>query len=151
MDSLIIFGAKYLFILPVAIIAVYFLLSSRKRQMAVFAILDLVLTYAAGKGLNRVIIDPRPFVSEQVTPLIAHAPDNGFPSDHTLLVAALAGILFCYNRALGILVYVLALLIGASRVLAGVHHWEDIIGSLVIAIVSTAIIYLLTRRRLFAY
>jgi undecaprenyl-diphosphatase len=148
MDTLIIFGAKYFFVLPVVIIVIYFLFSSRKWGMAVFGIADLALTYAIGKALNHLIMDPRPFVVGHFTPLIPHAPDNGFPSDHTLLTAALAGIVFCYNRTLGILMYVLAILIGASRVLAGVHHAEDIIGSLVIAVVSTWIIYMLTRKRL---
>jgi len=148
MDTFIIFGAKYLYLVAIAIAVLYFLSSRRKKGIVLFGIIDLVLTYIVAKVLNHFIINPRPFVSEHVIPLIPHAPDNGFPSDHVLLVSAIAGVLFCYNRKAGVAVYVLAILIGISRVLAGIHHWVDVIGSLVIAIAVTVVVYLFTRKRL---
>ncbi len=76
---------------------------------------------------------------EHVQPLITHAADNGFPSDHTLLTMTIASILFLYNKRLGIVLAILAVIVGYSRVLAKVHHPVDIFGSIVIAIIATYI------------
>lgn len=151
MDYLIIFGAQYLYLLAVAIFAFYFIRISKEQRtkILIFSLFNLPITYViallAGYSYN----NPRPFVSDHITPLISHAADNGFPSDHTLLVAALASILYCYNRTLGLAVFGIAILIGVSRVFAGIHHWIDIAGSFGIAIGVTAIVYQLSKKRLF--
>src|ERR1017187_827769 len=38
--------------------------------------------------LGHFIHDPRPFVADGQVPLIPHEPNNGFPSHHALLAAA---------------------------------------------------------------
>ena len=151
MNLLIIFGAKYLYLIAVAITAVSFWYLSRERKwtVAMFGVIDLVAVYLIGLIAGYLYNNPRPFVSDHVTPLISHATDNGFPSDHTLLVAALASILYCYNRKLGFIVFAIAILIGISRVFAGIHHWIDIAGSLGIAMVVTVIVYKLSRKHLY--
>jgi undecaprenyl-diphosphatase len=69
------------------------------------------------------------------TPLITHAADNGFPSDHTLLVAALAMTLWFYDKRLSWWVWLVAILVGLARVVSGVHYLTDIIGSIVIVLI----------------
>lgn len=151
MNLLIIFGSKYLYLGAVAFCIIAFLLlpKEKKRAAAFFGIIDLSLTYIVGLLAGFLYYNPRPFVSEHITPLISHAADNGFPSDHTLLVAALASIVYCYNRTIGFVVFTLALLIGASRVVAGIHHWIDIVGAVAIAILTTAIVYKFSRKYLY--
>lgn len=92
--TFLIFAAKYLFVAPIVILAAYFLAQPwpAKKRMARFAMPALALTYVAGVVSNHLYVDPRPFVVGHFTPLVPHAPDNGFPSDHTLLVSALAAI-----------------------------------------------------------
>lgn len=133
---LIIFGAKYLYLFEVALFAGYFFVSSnqRKRTMTFLSAIYLPIAYVVAKMISLVYVDPRPFVSDHVIPLISHAPDNGFPSDHALFGGAIASIIFVYNKRLGVIAWAMALLIGASRVFAGVHHWVDILGSVLIAI-----------------
>ena len=99
----------------------------------IFAVLLLPLSYIAAKIISHFYFDPRPFVVGNFTPLIPHAADNGFPSDHTLLGAAIAFAIFRFNKKLGLLLLFFAILVGFSRVLAGVHHASDIAGSIVIA------------------
>lgn len=151
MDFLIIFGANYLYLVAVAItvIVLWYLPRERKTLAAVFGTIDLAVVYIVSLLAGFLYNNPRPFVSDHITPLISHAADNGFPSDHTLLVAALASILYCYNRTLGLVVFGIALLIGVSRVFAGIHHWIDIVGSFAVAIAVTAIVYQLSKKRLF--
>jgi undecaprenyl-diphosphatase len=150
MDTLIIFGAKYLYLAAVAALVAYFFYLPQKKQMALFTLVSFAAAYVVAKLGGYLYYNPRPFVSDGVTPLVPHAPDNGFPSDHVLFVSAIASVLYCYNRALGIAVFCLAAAIGASRVLAGIHHWVDVAGAAGIAILSTFAVFLLTRTRLFA-
>ncbi len=151
MNQLLLFGAKYLYIFAIIISAIYFfsLAKDRKKGFLLFAGIDLAATYIAGLLAGHLYYNPRPFVTEHITPLFYHAPDNGFPSDHVLLTGALASIVFCYNRKLGVALYIIALVVGASRVLAGVHHWLDIIGALIVAIVITTIVYRIMHKYLY--
>lgn len=139
MDSIIIFGAKYLY-LAVVILALFYLLILPKKESSrviVAALIALPLSYLVAKGLSALYYDPRPFVVGQFVPLIPHAPDNGFPSDHTLFVSAIAAVIFAFERRLGLALFVVAALVGWSRVGAGVHHLTDILGSMIIASVVT--------------
>ncbi|WP_419188808.1 phosphatase PAP2 family protein [Enhydrobacter aerosaccus] len=76
---------------------------------------------------------------------MAHTPDNGFPSDHTLLLSALAALASCWNGRLSLLLWFIALLVGAARVYVGLHHPVDILGSILIAIGTVALVLLVIR------
>lgn len=55
-----------------------------------------------------------------------------FPSEHTSIFFALAFSTFFLNKKIGVLMYVLAVLIGLSRVVKGVHYPMDILGGIVL-------------------
>ncbi|MDO8566493.1 MAG: phosphatase PAP2 family protein [Candidatus Moranbacteria bacterium] len=142
MDSFIIFGAQYLYLVIVIAALVYICWQPKELcwKIALCAIIALPLTYIAAKIVSNFYFDPRPFVIGQFTPLLPHAADNGFPSDHTLLGSAVAAVIFFFHRKLGFLLFVVAFLVGVSRVFAGIHHFADIFGSMVIAAVVTSIV-----------
>lgn len=71
-----------------------------------------------------------------IPPLFPHSIDNGFPSEHVLLAIIVAGVVFAYNRKLGVILAILGLVVGSARVLANVHHPIDIIGGVTIALIS---------------
>jgi undecaprenyl-diphosphatase len=150
-NSLVIFGAKYLFLVAILIFVVYFIrLSKNKRRgFFTFSSVSLFTVYVTGLLAGYLYNNPRPFVSEHIIPLIPHSPNNGFPSDHTILVVALASILYCFNRTIGIAVFIIAFLIGTSRVFAGIHHWIDIVGSFGIAVTVIFVVCKLSRKYLF--
>ena len=79
------------------------------------------------------------------TPLIAHGVDNGFPSDHTALAAAVAVVVLAWHRRTGALLLVLAALLGTSRVLAGVHHVPDVVAGYAVGLVAAVAAVLLAR------
>ena len=143
MDSFLIFAAEYLYLVSVAMLGVYFLLQHRDswKRMALFAIPAGLFALAFGMLANHLYFDPRPFVVGHFTPLIPHAPDNGFPSDHTLLVSAVAMIGTLWNRRLGIVLWILALLVAVGRVYVGLHHALDVAGSIVISSVAVLLTY----------
>lgn len=143
MNEIIIFGAKHLTLVMILISGIFFLKLSRQKQkeIVVFAIITLPAVYIVAKLASLLYFNPRPFVVENFIPLIPHADNNGFPSDHTLLSGAVAAIVYFFNKKLGIFLFALAFFVGFARVLVGVHHVIDIIGSIVIAAVISFLMY----------
>jgi undecaprenyl-diphosphatase len=138
MDSVIIFGAKYLFIFVALIFCWGWLRANRKFKvhMAVAIVLAGVIAAILDKIASKLYYDPRPFVTHNVTPLVAHAADNGFPSEHTLFSFAVAAVLFFYRPKLGYAAFLLAALVGIARVAAHVHSPIDIIGGIIIGLIA---------------
>lgn len=140
MNFLIIFGAKYLFIVIGLIAVLSFMLATQptKLKLIRLGVFTFPLAYLVGLILNIIVNSPRPFVVEHITPLIQASADNGFPSDHTLLAMTIACVIFVGNRKVGSLLVLLAVLVGLARVFAHVHHSIDVAGSVAIAIAATA-------------
>ncbi len=143
LDTLSIIGAKYLFIVIAGVAFVYFLKQPRgeQKRLVLFAALALPLVYVVSKIGALLYYDPRPFVSGHFRPLIPHEPDNGFPSDHVLLGASIAALVYPSSKGLSLALWALTLLVGMSRVYTGLHHPVDIIGSILMAIVVAALVY----------
>ena len=140
MDVLIIFCAKYLIYVVALGALVYVYFAPNWKRYGILAALSLLLSVAVGKLLGLMWYDTLPFVINGTQPLFEHAANNGFPSDHTLVAAALASAVFVYNRTWGLMLWVLALLVGLARVCAGVHHPIDIIAGAAVAVAVTALV-----------
>ena len=140
MDSIIAFVARYLFIVILFAEIIYLVVFHRKRlvELLLAAVLIGGLSLALALLLNGLVQDPRPFVVQGSTPLIPSSTDNGFPSDHTLLLSATAAITMIANPWAGVVGLLLAVAVGLARVYAGVHHMADIVGSLFIVGFVTA-------------
>ncbi len=143
MTALIIFSAKYLVYVGVVVAAAFFIFLPRAKQkrLALYGIIALPATYIVAKLLSLLYYDPRPFVVAHTIPLVPHAPDNGFPSDHTLLLAAIASVLYPYSKKASWTMWVITIVVGFSRVAVGIHHSVDIIGAGVIALVVCRGVY----------
>lgn len=140
--SLTIFAAKYLVFIAVALAAVVlaFLLWPRPRlwllRWLIAAGVMLVLSFVLAKIGGAVYNDPRPFTTSHVQPLIAHAADNGFPSDHALLAAALVALVGMVDILWALPFVVLAILVDWARVGSGIHHVVDVAGSSVFVAIA---------------
>jgi undecaprenyl-diphosphatase len=143
MDLFFIISAKYLIVLPILILGIYFLRLPRSewKKTLMFILPSLIVTYLVALIAGHIYYDPRPFVVGNFTPLIPHAADNGFPSDHALLASALAIVGTYLNRKLGLVLWVLAAIIATARVYVGVHHPVDVLGSMIIAVISVSLVY----------
>ena len=142
-NSLIIFGAEKLFLLS-PLVALYFfyqLSREQKLRMAIFAFFSLPLTFILATLLRHVYFDPRPFVVGGFEPLVSHAPDNGFPSDHTLLLATIAIIWNFFRKKVALVLWIITLTVGFSRMAAGIHHFVDIVASIVIALIGGFVVH----------
>lgn len=148
MRNLVIFIAQYLIIFPVLAAGYVFLREDRSNKLRMFVLLALTggLALAAARIGHSLIYSPRPFMTDGVTPYFSHAPDNGFPSDHTLFATAVGLGLLTFKKWWAAAVLVSAVLIGGSRVIAGVHHGRDIIGAMLLSATGYLLARLITAR-----
>lgn len=142
-NTIIILCAKYLVVLAPAIVLYYAWKADmgERKHLALFALISFPLTYVVAKIGSMLYYDPRPFVVTQVPPLITHLADNGFPSDHALILGAFAALFLFFNKKVSLVLWAIAFAVSLARVLAGVHHVIDVVASMVIALAVTSLVY----------
>jgi undecaprenyl-diphosphatase len=136
-DLTILMAEWGVFLLPLVLAVSWFAPGetlAARRNAVLAGCLAAVFAIVVGLVLERVLGRPRPFVGLGFSPLIDHAQDSSFPSDHTLLGVALIGPMLLRVPRVGVGMFVWALLVGAARVAAGLHYPSDIIGSSVLAL-----------------
>jgi membrane-associated phospholipid phosphatase len=159
-SDLTIFAAKYLILIDAAAagLLILYTLYYRPRTewlrwtvtAGLILVISVILAQLAGMAYN----DPRPFTMDHVRPLIAHGNDNGFPSDHALLAAAIVAVVALLDLRLCLPFVVLGFLVDWARVGAGIHHVVDVVGSSLIVAVAVLIALLVApaiARRLETY
>jgi undecaprenyl-diphosphatase len=145
-DGAIIYFAQYLVAFsPIAFVVFSMTLGgSDRRHLYLLCAAALGAGYGVARLLGALYYDPRPFVQDGIMPLFPHAATNGLPSSHMLFAATLAMSVWTCDRRMGAALWVIALLVGAARVAAGVHHFIDIAGS---ALVAMAVVGTIERLR----
>jgi len=147
LDSIIAFLAEYFYLGVVALALVVILWFYRRRlpELAIAGVIIAGLSYLLSILATDLISDPRPFIQTGIAPLIQSATDNGFPSDHTLLLGIVAAVITLASWRTGLIFWGLALLVGLARVYARVHHLADVIGSFGIVLIVLGV-YLIGRQ-----
>lgn len=147
MNGVIIFCAKYLFVLVAIGLVVAWLPADRetKKRFVLATVLAGGIAFVLSRIAGHLYYDPRPFVTEHVKPLIPHGPDNGFPSDHALLTMTLTAITYFFNKKIASLMLILTIAVGVARILAKVHSPLDIGGGWIFGIIGAVCGYYLMR------
>ena len=143
-DAVFIFGAKYLiFLMPLVAVAYVFAAwrtSHFEGRVENFWHVGwtVVIAFIIEKTVGYIWFRPRPFVTlAGVHRLIDMSPlDKSFPSGHASAAFAMAFGLMLHNRKWGSLMLVLAAWVAFSRVWVGVHYPLDVIGGLVVGLLS---------------
>lgn len=135
MNEAIIFAASYLYLVIVglAIVLWFRLPVESKVRFALQLFTGLVLAFLLVYLLGQIWYDPRPFVVQGIAPLVPHAADNGFPSEHTTYSMLIAFTVWMFSWRWGSALGVLALVVGVGRIGAQVHSLPDILGGIAVA------------------
>ena len=147
-DALGIFLASYLpYILVLAVLVFVFQRPTAKEKMGTF--LTLLLAVLVSRFILADIVQflypiARPFVTLGFTPLIS-ASGASFPSGHASFFFALSFALFIFDRRWGYWFLTLSFLIGLARIFVGVHYPTDILGGIIVGLISYFIVKKLIR------
>jgi len=144
LDGIMIFFSKYVPYLFMAVIALVFILGVLKKNSEyrkatvstfVFTVINLLLSFVIG---NIYYVD-RPFVHNDVNLLFPHVKDASLPSDHATGTLSIALGLGKYNKALRIILSILSIIVGFSRVYVGHHYPMDVISAYILVFVMNHI------------
>ncbi len=78
----------------------------------------------------------RPFETLGVSHILVNDSVYSFPSGHTIFMFALATVIYTYNKTLGLCLAALGLLIGFARVAGGIHYPSDVLGGIVLGVLT---------------
>lgn len=151
-DGFVVFCANYLIYLLFAGVgvALVYLLTQKKWRPIILFCLSVGIAFVLMLIAEQLFPSDRPFVGATVTMLIEHEANQSFPSSHTAAAMAVALSLLCFTpfKKWGAVAVIAALLVGLSRIVAGVHFPLDIAGGIAVAVlgvVAAAIIARITR------
>ncbi len=142
LDFLSVTAAEISPYLVIACMALFWFVTDHKGKQI---LLEVTAVVVLGLLINQLItlfyFHPRPFMMDLCTPLIPHAPETSFPSDHaTLLFSASLPLLFQPEwRRQGGLLFFFALAGSWGRIYTGLHFPFDIMGSFAVALASVFI------------
>ncbi len=152
LDKIMIFFSTDVPYIFMAIISIVFIVgitqkncSCRKAAVNTFVItvINLILSFIIG---NIYYVD-RPFVHNKVNLLIPHVQDASFPSDHATGTMSIALGLEKYNKVLSIILTIISILVGFSRVYVGNHYPMDVIGAYIMVLITSYIYNLKIRSK----
>lgn len=135
---LAIFITRFLvLVIPVYLVGLWVVGGGRNRLTAIALTLALVIAILMSFVIGLVYFHPRPFMAGLGTALVEHRPNSSFPSNHALVFATCAAVLFFLRRrAMAWVAVALGVLVGWSRIYVGVHYPLDMVGSIVVAVLA---------------
>ena len=132
-----IFFSEYVPYIFMAAVAIVFVLGMAKKNSnyrkaavstVVITVFNLILSFIIGS----IYYVDRPFVHNKVNLLFPHVQDASFPSDHATGTMSIALGLGKYNKLLSVILTILSIIVGFSRVYVGHHYPMDVIGAYII-------------------
>lgn len=128
-------------------LALILLLRPGTRKCGAAILLAMVFGLILGNGvIKNVVARPRPFVSyPELHRLVDPGGEFSFPSGHTLTSFCAATALFCFYKKPAAAAYVLAALIGFTRLYVAVHYPTDVLAGAVLGIVLGTIAALIVK------
>lgn len=142
LDGFMVFVTHYALIIYAAVfLLMWFFGKDQYKNTVIFATITGVLGLFINFVIGHIYYEPRPFVSHHVNLLSSHAADASFPSDHGTGAFSLALAVLYRHRKLGFGLVLFAVLTGISRIYVGHHYPFDILGSIVVAVIISTIIY----------
>ena len=136
------------YILIIFLCAYYVFFLKRARTFYKI-ILFLGVSWGVVTLLKSLFGETRPFfVIGEIKPLFILGGDDSFPSGHATVFSTLATLVYLDNKKLGYFFIFSAILIGLSRIIAGVHYIHDILAGFALgAILAIFLSYIYPKLR----
>lgn len=143
LDKMGILSAKYFPFFFIFLLLYLWFRKKSYRNLVFYSIYAVILGLMFNFLITLFYFHPRPFMDKIGILLIKHSSNSSFPSDHATFLFSIALIfLFSKNTRLwGVILFILAWIGSAARVFVGVHYPFDILGSILVSIISTLFIY----------
>ena len=139
------FGLLGAYFIPVLWLVYWFWRPSLERRLVLLSSIasGIIAWQVLDRMLKYLHFQQRPIHSLPVQELLFERPENSFPSDHAAFLAGIACFFLLVRRTKpGIVLAVLALLVGLSRIALAVHYPTDILVGFISGAVSAWVIYL---------
>ncbi|AYD41348.1 phosphatase PAP2 family protein [Clostridium fermenticellae] len=150
LDKIMIFFSKdvpYIFMGIVALVFIWGIIKRndnyRKASVNTFivTVINLMLSFIIGS----IYYMDRPFVHNKVNLLVPHVKDASLPSDHATGTMSIALGLGRYNRIIKIILTILSIMVGFSRVYVGNHYPLDVISAYIMVFITNYLYNLLLK------
>lgn len=129
LNPLVAFFANNLdYVFYLGVIVYWFIRTPENRKMVVNTLLSGGVALGVNNIIGAIYHRDRPFVAHHVIQLVQHDASASFPSNHAAAAFAVATSIWLWRRKEGSVWFVLAILIGFSRIWSGIHYPLDIIG-----------------------
>lgn len=145
LDKTMLFFSQYVPYMFMAVTIIVFVLGIKQkkceyREIAFSTVVITVINLMINLIIRSIFHVDRPFVHNEVNLLLPHDSASSFPSNHATGTMSIALGLGKYNRILGIIMTILSIIVGFSRVYVGDHYPMDVIGAYII-VYATSYIY----------
>ena len=129
------------------VLAIILLIIKKTRKCGVTLTIDLIFNFVAGNLIIKPIVSRiRPCVLNRTVQMVSSIPfDASFPSGHTLFAFGAATIIFIYNKGLGVLAYLFAMVMAFSRMYLYMHFPTDVLLGGIFGIIFAVIVYSLQK------
>jgi len=131
---------SYPFTYGLIILLILWAIFFSNRKMYNFSLLFLsgLSSWIMASALKNILQLNRPFVNLDILPLYKETGFS-FPSEHMVVFTAIAVSMFLINKTAGYIFLIIAILIGLSRIILGVHYPVDIMGGFVVGLIVSLI------------
>ncbi|MDD5438294.1 MAG: phosphatase PAP2 family protein [Patescibacteria group bacterium] len=117
--------------------------NSREKHAVKEAMWSVGVAIFLGEALSFIFLRLRPFLAvPNILALIPPPLTNSFPSIHTSIAVAVTAALYAVNKKWGLACLLMVLGIAIGRMGAGVHYPTDILGGMLVGLVSFVLVRL---------
>lgn len=148
LNPLVAFFANNLdYVFYLGVIVYWFIRTQDNRKMVVNTLLSAGIALGVNNIIGAIYHRDRPFVAHHVIQLVQHDASASFPSNHAAAAFAVASSIWLWRRKEGRIWFVLAAIIGFSRIWSGIHYPLDIVGGAISGTVIGIIVNKTMRQR----